>query len=241
VSAGLAPLQGVGRANLSGCARARGFTLLEVMVVVAIAGVLSALAFSVARAAARNVYLHQAAGELALRPAQLRSAALSEGRDYLLVVVDAPGNDASQCGGFNSDACTRYFVLTAPLPAWKLSAFDPGDPGVNAGYSDVEYLPRGARLYVAAEYRAPPAPFANVKIFDSRFYGKCAGGQRCFALRFAQNGAVRAELKDGGSETAPGFAFVLASDAELEGAGGDHRAIAVGFPTGVVKSWSYGR
>lgn len=209
------------------------------LVTVAIIGVLAALAFSTSRAAARNVYLHQAATELMVRASGLRSTALSDGQDHLLVVVDAPGNDASQCGWWSSASCTRYFILFGPQPGWNLSAFDPSNPAVNANLSEVDYLPRGARLFVAGAYASPPTPFNNVVTFDTRFYGTCADGSRCFAIRFTMSGTVQAELPAGGTQIAPGFAFVLASDASLEGAGGDHRGVVVGFPSGVVKSWPY--
>lgn len=209
------------------------------MIVVVIIGVLAAVAFSLSRAAARNVYLHQAATELMVRASGLRSTALGEGQDYLLVVVDAPGNDARQCGWWNSTSCTRYFILFAPQPGWNFSAFDPSNPAANASLSEVGYLPRGARFFVAGAYSTPPIPFNGVTMFDPRFYGTCSDGSRCFAIRFTMSGIVQAEKPAGGTQLAPGFAFVLASDASLEGAGGDHRAVVVGFPSGVVKSWSY--
>jgi hypothetical protein len=107
-----------------------------------------------------------------------------------------------------------------------------------ASVSETDPLPRGARFYRAATYRAPPSPFDGVAVFPPSVYGSCADGSSCFALRFMTNGNVRAELPGGGNQPT-GFAFVLASDAELEGAGGDHRGIVVGFPSGVVKTWSY--
>jgi type II secretory pathway pseudopilin PulG len=208
------------------------------MVVVGIVGVLAALAFSVSRAAARNVYLRQAANELAMRATGLRTTALGAGQDHLLVVVDAPGNDASQCGMWNSVSCARYFILSSPTAGWTLAAFDPALPTANASLVDTQVLPKGARFFLAPAYPAPPAPFANVAVFDARFTASC-GGSRCFAIRFTQTGTVRAEQPGGGSVRAPGFAFVLASDAEIEGAGGDHRGVLIGFPTGVVKSFAY--
>ncbi len=220
----------------------RGFTLLEMMIVVAIVGVLAALGYGLARAATRNVYLAQAASELALRATGLRSVALGDGKDYLLVVVDAPGNDASGCTWLNTSGCARYFVLYSPQAGWSLNAFDPATPGAAASVADIFYLPRGARFYVAGSYASPPPPFANVTAFDARFYGTCAGGrsQKCLAIHYSMSGRVYAEQPAGGSPpTAPGLAFVLASDAELEGNGGDHRGVLVGFPTGVVKTWAY--
>ena len=208
------------------------------MLVVVIVGILAALAYSVSRAAARNVQLVQAANELGIRAVGLRSTALGAGFDHLLVVVDAPGNDASQCGIWNSTSCARYFILREPTAAWTLGAFDPANPGVNANLVETNYLPKGARFFVAGGYHAPPVPFANVAVFDNRFSTTC-GGSSCFAIRFTQGGTVRAEQPGGGRLTAPGYAFVLASDAELEGAGGDHRGVVIGFPTGVVKSFAY--
>jgi len=220
--------------------RPRGFTLIEVAVVLAIITVLAVAAYTISRAQARNVQLSQAAGELQLRAAGLRSKALSDGQDHLLVVVDAPNNDASQCGWSHSAGCARYFILYSPLATWTLGGFDPANPGANASVSEIGYLPRGARLYRAASYHAPPAPFDNVVVFDSRFYGTCANGASCLAFRFTMSGSVHAEQPAGGTQTAAGLAFVLASDAELEGAGGDHRGVAVGFPSGIVKAWPYG-
>ncbi len=218
----------------------RGFTLLEMLIVVAIVGIMAALGYGISRAATRNVYLAQAASELTLRATGLRSVALGDGKDYLLVVVDAPGNDASRCTWANSSACARYFILYSPQN-FVLDSFDPSTPGAYASVADIFYLPRGARFYAGvSSYSAPPAPFGNLAVFDSRFYGTCVGGMKCLAFHYTANGRVYAEQPAGGAPpTAPGLAFVLASDAELENSGGDHRGVLVGFPSGVAKTWAY--
>lgn len=218
--------------------RPRGFTILELAVVVAITGILAALALSIARAQARNVRLYQAVGELQQRAIGLRSTALSEGQQYLLVVLDAPNNDGSQCGWWNTAGCMSYFILYAPQPGFTLAAFDPAHPGAQASVSDVGYLPQGARFYKLPAYGAPPAPFDQVPVFAPSVSATCANGASCFAIRYLPNGTVGAVVPAG---TVPptGLAFVLASDAQVEGSGGDHRGVVVGFPTGIAKSWAY--
>ncbi len=219
----------------------RGFTLVEMAVVVGIIAVLAVAAVVTVRAQRRNVYLRQAASELAMRAVGLRSTALSQGQTYVLVVVDAKNNDASQCGAFDTSTCARYFILSAPQSSWSLSGFDPGNPGAKAAVAESVVLPPHARFYVQGAYKTPPPPFDKVTVFDSRFFGQCVGGNNCFAIRFTMNGVALPELTGGGAQQPPppGFAFILASDADLEGRGGDHRGVVVGFPAGVVKTWAY--
>lgn len=222
--------------------RSRGFTLIEIAVTIAIIAVLAGLAFGRSRAAARNVRLVQAADDLAAQLAGLRSTALSEGKDHLLVVVDAPGNekgkDPKPCAD-TVDTCAAAFVLAAPTADFKLAGFDPAHPDSLAEFVASEPLPRHARFYLETPYKAPPAPFGGVAVLDDRFVATCASGSQCFAIRFTASGTVEPVTPAGGTVAASGFAFVLASDAELEGAGGDHRGVLVGFPAGVVKSWAY--
>lgn len=213
------------------------------MVVLAIVGILGALAYSVTQAQRRNVYLRQAAGELVLRSVGLRATALSEGQTYQLVVVDAVGNDASGCGLTNPAACSSYYILSltpAQTTAWQLSSFDPDSPGAGATVVDRDRLPRGARFLLLSGYATPPAPFDGVSVFDGRILGTCANGARCFAIRFSPNGIAGPVLAGGGAPTPiNGFAFVLATDRELDAFSGDRRGVVVGFPSGVVKTWPY--
>lgn len=223
----------------------RGFSLIELVVTVAIMGVLATAAFAISRAEKRNVQLRQATSELALRITGLRSRAMSDGADFVLVVVDAPGNDASRCGTFSTSSCSQAFILAAPQPGWTLGAFDPDHPAAGVAgteqspAAESEPLPPGARFHVSSSYSAPPAPFDSVKTFDDRFVGECAG-RTCFAVRFTMSGGAYPVRPDGSPPPhATGFAFVFATDAALEGAGGDHRGVVVGFPTGVAKTWAY--
>jgi prepilin-type N-terminal cleavage/methylation domain-containing protein len=222
----------------------RGFTLIEMAVVMAIIGLMATAAIAVVRAQRRNVHLRQASSELAMRTIGLRTTALAEGRNYLLVVVDAPGNDASSCSWKATGGCSRYFILSAPKTDWKLTDFDPASPGANASVSDIVILPPGARFYLqSGGYSPPPPPFSGVPVFDPQFLAKCAGGgdHNCFAILFTMNGVTLPMLASGGAQQPPptGLAFLLGSDAELEGQGGDHRGVVIGFPTGVVKTWAY--
>ncbi len=218
-------------------------SLIEVMVVLAIVGILGALAYSVTQAQKRNVYLRQAAGELVLRTVGLRATALSEGQAYQLVVVDAVGNDASGCGLTNPGACTSYYILSltpAQAAAWQLGGFDPGSPAAGATLVDRDRFARGVRFLLQDAYVAPPVPFQGVAIFDGNVLGTCANGARCFAVRFDQAGVASAVPRAAGATPgATGFGFVLATDRELDRAGGDRRGVVVGFPSGVVKTWGY--
>ena len=94
--------------------RSRGFTLIELMLVVALVGILAVIAIPTIRAGRRNATVAAVATGLQFRLEQLQFTALSEQQEHVLVVVDVPGNDAGQCGSIFSSGCGRVFDLRAP-------------------------------------------------------------------------------------------------------------------------------
>jgi prepilin-type N-terminal cleavage/methylation domain-containing protein len=225
--------------------RARGFTLLELMVVVAIIGILATLAVPLIRAGRRNASVVSAASMLQMRIEQLQFTALSEQKDHVLVVVDVPGNDPSQCGAIFTSKCAQVLELLAPTAAWKLQGFDVSSPAANtAGLVDQDVLGTGIRFY-AGSSAALPKPFdafaSTFKVFDSELTATCAGGRACVAFRFKANGAVDAEPPD---RTSPptgaksGHAFVIGSELSGQNRAADQRGILVAVPSGVSRTFS---
>src|SRR5512139_1675310 len=100
--------------------RLRGFTLFEVVVVVAIIAIVAGMAVVGLRAARRNATVGGASFELVLKLEGLRTKALAEQRDHLAVLV---AGDGGACRLLRSEGCVRMFVLAAPTDAWTLEDF----------------------------------------------------------------------------------------------------------------------
>jgi len=212
----------------------RGFTLLELVVVLTIVSIVSAVVVIVGRSARRNADIAGAAYDLALQIQGLRGRAVSEGRDHLLVVLDAA--DRNACESVRAQ-CARFFhLLPRAGVAFDLTTFDAAAPGAMADYQDdSDVMPRGVRFELAATWR-PPAPFNAVTAWDPAIRTLCAGGRTCFALRFTGAGDVRPEPAPAPIPT--GFAFVL-EPANRDSQAADRRALFVSFPAGIVKTAAY--
>jgi prepilin-type N-terminal cleavage/methylation domain-containing protein len=221
--------------------RARGFTLVEIAIVLVVVGILATAAAVSFRAGSRNANLSSATYELAMRIAGLRPAAIAEGRDRLLVFVDAPGGDASGCTGGDSSPCTRFFVLSNPSPGWSLATFNPATP-VGSGTATADLvqsaaLPRGVNLDFRSGRPTIPAPFDGIVYDDADLVGTC-GGRSCFAVRFTARGEVLPEYAGATRPTKAGHAFVLGTRLDAD-PGLERRALLVSFPAGITKTYAF--
>ena len=213
----------------------RAFSLIELMVVVAIIGVATVMTVAGFRAMASNSDLSGAVLELQARLLGLKAKALSEQRDHVLVLVDG---DGTGCRLYNAPGCVRYFIVAGPdAAAWSLNTFDPKKPGLNT-----EGLVDDGRFEKVLFFPPPaprfgPPPFGTVRTFDPDYQGAC-GAAACVAFRFRANGEVY------GEQPAPvpqknGNTLVFATVLEGQAAAADRRAVLVAFPSGIVKTFAF--
>jgi prepilin-type N-terminal cleavage/methylation domain-containing protein len=209
-----------------------GFTLIEVMIVVAIVGILAALTLQYGWSARQASSFASAAWELSLRASALRARAMSSNKDFLLVVVDAVDPQACRT---DQRKCGKALVFSSPTAAFALSGFATDPPYVNASFEEEFQLPRNSQLDLTSTWRAP-APFASVVAMDSELMATCANGKKCFAIRYRLDGEIEPVVPTPPlSATRAGFAFVL-KPVFAESGAAERRGVFVSFPTGIVKT-----
>ncbi|ACL64022.1 conserved hypothetical protein [Anaeromyxobacter dehalogenans 2CP-1] len=213
-------------------ARFRGFTLLELAIVIAIVAALAAVAGSRFVAAQRNAGSASAAFDLGMRLQALKTQALNEQQDIVAVLVNADDLTGAGCGLLAQASCVRLFILKRPEPTWTLAAFDPASPASAAQLEEVVALPRWQAFDLGQAGSASEAPFEQVKVFDPAVD---AGGR--VAIRFGADGEVRPVYAGTSRPRLGGMAFALTTSAEMNA--GQRRRLVVSFPTGIVKVATY--
>ncbi len=211
--------------------RSRGFTLIEMAVVIGIIGVLAAAAFGISRAAQRNATLGNATFEFVQRLRGLRFMAMRDNQDYVFVFADAVSADACR---FGNNQCARWWILK-PSSTWGIADFTPASPtGGGAQYVDTGAMPRGVYLDAGRAFTAP-APFTGATLADTDLTTTCAS-RACFAIRFAGNGEV---LPVPNTTSKVGYAFAFSSTLASETRAAESRVVLVSFPAGLVKVFTY--
>ncbi|GAO02299.1 prepilin-type N-terminal cleavage/methylation domain-containing protein [Anaeromyxobacter sp. PSR-1] len=210
----------------------RGFTLLELVIVVAVVAILAAVAGSRFVAAQRNASSASAAFDLGMRLQALKTEALNEQQDVLAVLVNADDLTGSGCGLLAQASCVRLFILKRPEAGWTLAGFDPASPATAAQVEDVVTLPRWQAFDLGQAGTSSEAPFEQVKVFDPSV---AAGGR--VAIRFGADGEVRPVYAGASRPRLSGVAVAITTSAELNA--GQRRRLVVSFPTGIVKVATY--
>jgi len=222
----------------------RGFTLIELVIDVAVIGLLAAVGAIIARNGTKNANVGASAYDLATRLQGIRAQALGDGVDYYVVVLDAQGNDPTTCGWLNRAHCVQYLLLKNVVTAsFSLATFD---PNATLGISNAEIverrdLPRPIRFMPHSgqiPYTRPP--FTGLNLFDTNVMQTCANSRDCFMLRFDRNGDVYPVSASSGVATITGetgFAVVLGND--LPQGQGDQKGVLVSFPAGIVRSFPW--
>ncbi len=214
--------------------RRSGFTLIELAVAVAIAGIIAAAALAFWQNAVKGAASGDAAFDIGARLESMRAAAMRDGNTWVAVVVDAVGNDPSKCGFMNRFACAATCVLRDVQTGFDIATFKPGLPSKAAILDDCTFYGNGVRFQLTSA-PVPPPPFNTLTVNDPALV-QTISGRRTLGVRFEPSGEVKAELPGGATTAATGVALAIGSNAV---AGAAQREVVVTFPFGMVRTFGF--
>lgn len=222
--------------------RRSGFTLIEAAIVMAVVGLLAAVAAAALNRARQNSSAGATAYEISLRLQGLKTRALQEQKDYAAVFINPTGDDAAGCRGGSLASCARLMVLAAPPATWTLGGFDSKAPGLVV--DDHVWFDREIVLDAASAGVAAGAPFGTITQLPSSMQASCSAGStsglKCFAIRFGADGTVSPIYPGAAPPSAPtGISLGITSDATGKFLRSHRRAVLITFPTGIVKTYPY--
>jgi prepilin-type N-terminal cleavage/methylation domain-containing protein len=237
----------------STCRYSMGFTLIEMMITVAIIAIIAALAVAIMPRFVRRAGVQASASDLQATLQEARSHALQSGRDTLVIIVGSAGNpDLCRRSPYDVN-CVRWWMLedvfaaagTAECPgatrctafdAAALAAFDPANPaagGPTLG-GDIFVGSGGLdrRVTLGRPARAPtslPPPLAGVDVSSSACTFCTGTTPPRGYVKFSADGTTQMSGLAGG---AGGGAIYLQGDADTE----EWRGIAITVPAGIIST-----
>lgn len=214
---------------------ARGFTLIEVVVTVAIIAVIAALAYTRLEPMKSRATLQGTAADVSALLHNARQNALATGRHTVVMFFPDQVNPDGGTGRIMvyEDAASNFFLTGASPNFADWDATKIAGVGSTALLAHVD-LPRGVQLSLAGT-SAPtfPAPFSAITASACGFCG--TGGDHRGAIRFDSRGRAAFFNGNGAALDVPGASVGL-SGASIKGI----QFLIVTPATGAVKAYNHG-
>jgi prepilin-type N-terminal cleavage/methylation domain-containing protein len=207
----------------------RGFTLAELMTVVAIVAALSAIGYPLLSRARPRADLQASAGDLAALLHNARQNALTTG-NYSVVMVfpDQPSN-ARGIGRVLVYEDSTFSFATASFAGWDATKYTAA--GATTLIGSLE-LPRYVRFsFGTATIPSLAAPYGATTVADCNFCSSSPSGDRRGAIVFDSRGRARFYRGDGTLRSDISAATIAVSHPDLAG----YRLVVVSAGAGLVR------